>query len=114
MSFYYVVIGADGIPTSTGVAHDVNGKPINTLEEYNKSVLGPMQVPSGGRVISFSGPGEQKAWLDKLSAARNSGNASVVARLMSKQPSQSASTFPVIPVAIGAAVVLLFFLSKRK
>jgi|GEM_PF-5461878 len=113
MSLYYTVVGADGIPTSTGVAHDVDGKPINTLEEYNKSVLGPMQVPSGGRVVVFSGPGEQKAWLDKLSAARNSRNASVVASLLSKQPSQSASTFPTIPVAIGAAVLLWFLLRSK-
>ncbi len=114
MSFYYAVVDASGLPTNVGVAHDENGVPINTLDEYNKSVLGPLRVPAGGRVVVFTNAAEQSAWIAKLREAKSTGNTAAVVNLLSKPPSASVSPFPVIPIAIGATVLLLWFIMRTK
>jgi hypothetical protein len=63
---FYNIFDKNDVPVGGGGVTQVGGKTINTLEEYNQSVLGPMQVPAGGRVITFSTEAAQTAYMNDV------------------------------------------------
>lgn len=127
--FYYTVLDAQHVPVSTGGVKDTDQLKISTLEQYNTSVLGPMQVPAGGRVVVFKNAGEQQSWgeeLRKLQAAASSPLATAaekqrLADFVSVSVTRGATAalplakrFPVMPVAIGVGVIALVMLWRKR
>lgn len=110
---FYNIIDKNDIVVAGGGVTQAGGKTINTLEEYNQSVLGPMQVPAGGRVVTFKTQAEQTAFTNSMRSRMPGVLEQFFKPSQSQQPSQLGMPLTTKLLIGAGAIAAIWFMVKR-